>query len=82
MYQFSVFWLVMTVVFTATLLALKMRHTGIMLSVFDILTGLMIMGIGGTTRVFTPFKLPFHIINIIGIIILIKGVYCLVLSRR
>jgi uncharacterized membrane protein YdcZ (DUF606 family) len=72
----------MTVVFTATLLALKMRHTGIMLSVFDILTGLMIMGIGGTTRVFTPFKLPFHIINIIGIIILIKGVYCLVLSRR
>jgi hypothetical protein len=70
------------VLFTATLIALKMRYTGIILSIFDILTGLMIMGIGGTTRVFTPFKLPFHIINIIGIIVLVKGVYCLVLSRR
>lgn len=82
MYDFNIAVLVIVIVLTAALLAMKIRFSGMALSAIDMIVGLLIMGVLGPMSYFTPLKLPLSIINTIGVIVLVKGVYCFVLSRR
>jgi len=82
MYNINIFLIVVILFVMAVMFALKMKYTGIALSIIDLLCGLMIMGIGGAVQVFTPFKIPLNFVNAAGIVMVVKGVYCLVLSMR
>ncbi|MFH1450851.1 MAG: hypothetical protein ABIF92_02620 [archaeon] len=81
MYQFSIPLLVFILFVMAGLFAMRIRATGTVLSIIDMLSGLMIMGISGA-RSFTPFNWQLQVVNAVGVAVVVKGVYCFVLSRR
>jgi hypothetical protein len=81
MYDFSVGLVIFIVILIVGLFAIKLRFTGTILSIVDIFSGLMIMGLSATNS-FTPFNLTQVTIHGIGVAVLIKGVYCFILSRR
>ena len=71
--------LAVILVLMGAMFILRMKYTGIALSFIDIISGLAIMGIAGA-KLFTPFNLPLSFVTTAGVVVVGKGVYCLVLS--